>query len=226
MSRTVLLDVNGEEIYNSGIENKKKGKSYANKKSKENRPEGDFYCTPKSLIWVAEDIIKAEFKQPNCPAFFEPCSGNDSITEELRRMEYGVLTNDLYNKTALFNKNFLEINFSNWHFAKEIITNPPFSLWDEFVKKAKTFSPKFMFIGRLNYFGTQSRLEENIWKNLKAVYPFNRYVDYQTPYREDGLFHVGAMATAWFLWDMGYTGLPHIEILDVSKYAKLGNFKK
>ena len=108
---------------------------------------------------------------------------------------------------------------------KYVITNPPFSLWDKFVVKAKSHCKKFMFIGRLNYFGTNNRFQSGLWKNLKAVYPFNRYVDYQTPYREDGLFHVGAMATAWFLWDMKYIGEPKIRVLDIQKYAKLGNFK-
>jgi hypothetical protein len=58
------------------------------------------------------------------------------------------------------------------------------------------------------------------------VYPFNRYADYQTPARDDGLFHVGAMATAWFVWDMDYIGKPTIEVVDVQEYATLGNFNK
>ena len=80
-------------------------------------------------------------------------------------------------------------------------------------------------IGRLNYFGTCSRYQSGIWKNLKAIYCFNRYVDYRTPSRTDGLFCVGGMATAWFLWDKNYVGDPIIKILDVQRYAKLGNYK-
>ena len=82
-----------------------------------------------------------------------------------------------------------------------------------------------MMIGRLNYLGTQSRLNKWIWNNLKMILPFSRYVDYQTPYRDDGFFHVGAMATAWFLWDMDYYGKPTVEFIDVNKYAKLGNYR-
>ena len=33
------------------------GKAYANRKDKESRPEGDFYSTPKSLVWVAAGIM-------------------------------------------------------------------------------------------------------------------------------------------------------------------------
>ena len=85
-----------------------------------------------------------------------------------------------------------------------------------------------MFIGRLNYFGTNSRYRNDIWENLVGVFPFNQYVDYQTPYRDDGHFHVAAMATAWFLWDMDDKRChyyPPGHILDVQKYATLGAFK-
>jgi hypothetical protein len=194
-----------------------KGKSYANRLKKEDRPRGDFYSTPKSLIWVARDIIKKEFQGSG---ILEPCSGEDAISSALRKDYCLVATNDLYYPSDQ-NNDYLKRVWFNWY----IITNPPFSLWDEFVIKAKEHCKKFMFIGRLNYLGTASRLKNGIWNNLKAIYPFNRYVDYRTPYREDGLFHVGAMATAWFLWDMSYTGKPTIEILDVQKYAKLGNYK-
>jgi hypothetical protein len=83
-----------------------------------------------------------------------------------------------------------------------------------------------MFIGRLNYLSTNSRYKSNLWNNLKSIYIFNRYVDYQTEFRDDGLFNVGAMATGWFLWDMNYNGKPNIEFIDVQEYAKLGNYKK
>ena len=38
-----------------------KGKAFENRKKKEDRPEGDSYPTPKSLIWVAKDFIMDEF---------------------------------------------------------------------------------------------------------------------------------------------------------------------
>jgi len=194
----------------------KKGKAYAHKSGQR---QGDLYHTPKSLVWVAEDIIKDEF----LIQILEPCAGQKytPIVEALERINMTVDYNDLF---AFDGKDYLKDEFFIDY--NQIITNPPFSLWDEFVLKAKTHCNKFMFIGRLNYFGTQSRLEKGIWNNLKGIYPFSRYVDYQTPYRDDGLFHVGAMATAWFLWDMEYTGKLDFEILDVAKYAKLGAFKK
>jgi hypothetical protein len=190
------------------------GKAYANKKSKENRPEGDFYPTPISLLWVMNEVITAEFAR-HVPVL-EPCSGNEALAGELRGMGYAVRCNDLYRGGV----DYLGADFQE----KAVITNPPFSQWDDFVFKAKTHTDKCMFIGRLNYFGTASRLASGIWNELKAVYCFNRYVDYRTPPRADGNFCVGAMATGWFLWEREWQGSPTIHFLDVQKYATLGGF--
>ena len=203
-----------------------KGKAFANRKKKKDRPKGDFYSTPKSLVWVVKDIIKIEFNHHL--NILEPCCGKLAISEELKGYKYTVINNDLYSYNKfVYKSDYLKIDTKTvgMSFNKQVITNPPFSLWDEFVLKAKTHCKKFMFIGRLNYFGTYGRHEKGLWNNLKAVFPFNRYVDYRTPYREDGLFHVGSQATAWFLWDMDYVGLPIMKVLDVQKYAKLGAYK-
>jgi hypothetical protein len=197
------------------------GKAYAHKSG--NR-QGDMYHTPKSLIWVSKDIIRKEFTEE---AILEPCCGSGAISEELEKYGYSVLKNDLYTHDGVnMCTNFNYLN-QMWTFEKYIITNPPFTLWDEFVMKAKTHCEKFMFIGRLNYQSTQGRYNKCLWKNLKGVYPFTRYIDYQTPYRIDGKFHVGAMATAWFLWDMNYEGDTwEQKILDVSGYGTLGQYMR
>jgi len=189
------------------------GKAYANKKGKEDRPEGDFYPTPKSLVWVAEDMIKGELDKTQ--DVFEPCCGNGMISTEIAKWGYNVAENDLYHGGV----DYLNTPFS----YTQIITNPPFSLWDEFVVKAKKEANKVILIGRSNYFGTASRLANGIWKELKSVHFFNRYVDYRTPERDDGIFHVGAMATAWFVWEKGFHSPATINFLDVQPYAKLGN---
>jgi len=243
----------------------KKGKAYANKKKKEDRPIGDFYSTPVSLLKVASPLIISEFSPHSL--ILEPCSGEGAISNFLKS-SYVVETNDLYSEKATFHEDYLETSSFNGH--EQIITNPPFSLWDEFVLKAKTHCKKFMMIGRLNYFGSSGRdVSTNncdkcnyksdkfgycnkyskpvshvsdsqcvrkvrlrnsktsfIWGHLKKYYIFNRYVDYQTPYRKDGLFNVGAMPTAWFLWDMEYVGDPSSTILNVQPWAKLGQFNK
>jgi hypothetical protein len=188
------------------------GKAYANRKKIADRPDGDLYHTPKSLVW--ELLDRVELNNP-----WECACGDGAITEVLDDREISYRSSDLSLGT-----NFLECDSP---YAGDIFTNPPFSLWDAFVEKALNLSKrKVIMLGRTNYFGTQSRYESGIWEHLKEIYIFTRYVDYQTPKRDDGLFHVGALCTGWFIWDKEFLGTPTIDFIDVQKYAKLGAFKK
>lgn len=210
-----LLDALVEEY--TVISSPKLGKAYANRKPETDRPTGDFYPTPRSLVWEIKDVILDEFYQHEVT--LEPASGEGVLVEELNKLGYLTYANDLYRGGL----DYLTTNRFNGY--SQVFTNPPFSLWDSFVRKSKSHAERIMMIGRLNYLGTNSRSKDDTWKNLKSIYVFNRYVDYQTPSRTDGLFHVGAMATGWFLWDMSYSGDPTVHIVDVQKYAKLGGYK-
>lgn len=199
----------------------KKGKNYLSKKIKSDRPLGDFYHTPKSLVWKMESLIKKEFKG----LILEPCYGQKyhPIYDVLKYdFNLSVIGNDLYSTPKGFDYILENHLFKGFDY---IITNPPFSLWDAFILAAKSHCKKFMVLGRLNYLCTQKRLETNLFKNLAVIFPFSRYVDYRTKYRSDGLFNVGGLATAWFYFDMNYKGLPFISQLNVNQYAKLGQFK-
>ncbi len=82
-------------------------------------------------------------------------------------------------------------------------------------------------IGKTNFFGAYKRNKNGVWKHLKKVYVFNRQVDYRTPYRKDGHFHVGNLITGWFCFDLSWSKKYwHTEIMDIQKYATLGQFKK
>lgn len=197
------------------------GKSYAARLPEVKRPEGDFYETPLSLIWVIRDIILQEFDKKM--GILEPCSGIGGLAEQIQEMGFEVFTNDLYSGLAQSRHDYIKDDY--FSVFNQIITNFPFSKWDDCVIKAKKHCSKILTIGRMNYFGTYNRSHNGIWDNLKAVYVFNRYVDYRTPHRSDGLFYTGAMCTGWFLWDRQYKGDTIIKTVDVQKYAKLGTYK-
>ena len=188
-------------------------KAYANRKPQEQRPKNDLYHTPKSLIW---ELMKFEDLRNS----WECAAGHWAISNELFKKGLLSVASDL--ETI----DFLNDN-AKFPAVQTIITNPPFSLWDDFVFKAKEHNPeKIVMLGRTNYLGTYNRSKSGIWDELEYIYVFNRMVDYQTPFRKDGLFHVGALVTGWFVWNKGYTGEPKFKSLDVQKYAKLGAFKK
>jgi hypothetical protein len=185
--------------------------SHKARKKKDERPENDTYHTPFSLTWRLMEV-------EHLYSVLEPACGLGAISKPLTDAGISVIAKDIKD-----GEDFLKYN-SNKIF-ESIVTNPPFDLWDEFVIKAKELRPnKICFIGQTDYFSTYSRSTSGIWKNLKTVHIFNRKVDYRTPYREDGKFHVGAMTTGWFVWEKGYLDLPRFNFIDVQEYAKLGQF--
>ena len=190
------------------------GKAYANRKPVEERPESDFYATPISLVW---ELLENEPFSKEC-TIYEPADGEGNISKTLISKGYDVDVDDI--RTT--GKNFLECD-KKYNY---IITNPPFSLFDQFVEKAKDTSDKFAFIIKSNFFGAYKRHQNGIWKGLQTFHIFNRQVDYRTPFREDGLFHVGNLVTGRGVWDRNWKeDYFQTKILDVNKYAKLGQFK-
>jgi hypothetical protein len=188
------------------------GKAYSNRKKKSERPESDFYPTPFSLIWaLREQTDELDFSR----SLRDPCCGKHNIRDALAvKPRFNVSEDDL----SIDGYNFLKDNKK----YRCIFSNPPFSLFDEFVTHAKEVADKVIFTGRPDAFGAYQRNDAGLWKNLKAVYVFDRKVDYRTPYRTDGLFHVGAMVTCWLVWERGYIAKPTIGVLRVNRYAKLG----
>ncbi len=215
------------------------GSTYASRRSALNRPEGDFYATPASLAWSLLDnveipLIKAWEKKKRFlskpapkPVFVDPAVGDGALLRAFEARGFLGRGSDLYPAEGYLHRDFLEhpIGFNP---SREILCfNPPFSLFDEFITRAKEIAPYFITLGRVNFFGTHGRNRDGLWKNLKSVHVFDRMVDYRTPARDDGHFHLGALVTCWMVFDRTWTK-PYWEtsLLDVQDYATLGPFKE
>lgn len=105
----------------------------------------DFYPTPDYSFNVLLPFIPTKIN-----SFLEPCYGNGAI----------------YNKINCNNKYFCEIQPPfNKDYLKEkfdqkfdlIITNPPFSLAQEFLEKSLQESDLVFYLLRLNFLGSQKR---------------------------------------------------------------------
>ena len=193
-----------------------KGKAYANRKPLEERPEADFYSTPYCLTWkLLEQNLFDKSR-----TIYEPASGSGAISSQLRKAGFTVVEDDI--RTT--RKDFLECTERYPY----IITNPPFSLFDEFVLKAKEVSlGGFAMILKTNFFGAYNRSANGVWKHLKYVYIFDRQVDYRSPLRDDGLVHVGNLITGWGVWDMSWDeDYWQTKVVSVQEYCKLGGYKE
>lgn len=200
------------------------GKNYTARKPESERPKGDFYGTPISLLW---ELFKAENKQRYYYGdTLEPFCGKGNLSNEIKKhFNIGYINKRWYHTRTSFDLNYGEnrqdfLKYNRKH--ETIISNPPFSQFDDMVMHSKEVAQKIYLIGKTNFYGAFKRNERGVWKHLKKIYVFNRQVDYRTPYREDGCFHVGNLVTGWHCWDMSYNGLTTWEIMDVNKYATLG----
>lgn len=186
------------------------GKAYANRK-----PESDFYPTPKSLTWALSDLGVFNKNEH----VLDPACGDFAIVEALEDRGFKrVGGTDLK-----YGDDFLKCSRK----YPQGVMNPPFSLFDPFILKAQDTFEVFASIIKMNFFGAYQRNEAGIWRHLKHVYIFNRQVDYRTPQRNDGRFHVGNLVTAWGIWDMQWDlDFWRTTVLDVNRYATLGQFKE
>jgi hypothetical protein len=177
------------------------------------RKRSDFYETPYSMTG---QLLQREFFQIN-ESILEPACGNGAIIKVLEERGYKAEGHDL-----MQGYNFLEETKRYGY----IITNPPFSLAYEFIKKAKEIAKhKFAFLLPLNYLHGKQRFD-NIYEDkdypLSKVYIFTRYPMLGEELREDGKYRTGMMVYAWFIWEMLYDGNPIIKWIDNDEYVLRG----
>lgn len=182
-----------------------KGKNFScNNTGKRNA--SDFYQTPYCLT----DLLLT--KETLFGTVLEPACGNNAIVD---RLPYC---------TTYYDK---ETNFlCEREQYDTVITNPPFSLAYEFIKKAKQVAKeKIMLLLPLSYLHGKKRFD-NIWQDrefpLKKVYVFTRYPLLEDTIRQDGKHKTGMMVYAWFVWDKKHKGLPIVDWLNNNDFVIKG----
>ena len=164
------------------------GKNFSCNNVTGKRKKSDLYETAYCLTRLLLDKIKL------LGSILEPACGNGAIVKILDEYGYAkqVTAYDLETGT-----DFLD---ETRHFDS-IVTNPPFSLSDEFIAKAKEVSDEFYFLLPLSYLHGKARYD-NVYMDetypLRAVYIFTRYPMLGDELRADGKHRTGMMVYAWF----------------------------
>lgn len=165
------------------------------------RNPNDLYETPDYSVDSLLEVL--DLNKVN--SFLEPCKASGRI----------------YNKLNLFDKDYCEIdegrNYLTTIFPKKskdlIITNPPFSLAQEFLEKSLQEANSVWYLLRLNFLGSKKRVE--FWqKNL----PTHLLVLSKRPsFAGNG---TDATDYAWFGWDTSSICKlpPGIHVLDYKSY--------
>lgn len=145
------------------------------------RVDRDFYPTPTYTVRSLLDHM--DLTKVN--SFLEPCRGEDSIFKQVNVKEkyWAELSLGVDYLTTVFNKVDL------------IITNPPFTLAKEFLKKSLAESDCVCYLLRINYLG--SKIRKPFWKEIGT--PNKLLVLSKRPSFIKG--KTDATEYAWFCWD-------------------------
>jgi hypothetical protein len=143
--------------------------SSTNRKNAKERHVSDYYVTPVSVI---DDFLKQYIKDTGYSfsdkRVLDPCAGGDenntmSYPTALAKYVDYVKTIDIREDSlAEIKDNFLTIEQRLLREPDVIITNPPFNIALDIIKKSLDVVPvggKVIMLLRLNFFGSQSRKE-------------------------------------------------------------------
>lgn len=187
------------------------GTKLAGDNPKRGRVDNDYYATPFN---ATEAILnKVDLSSDS---ILEPAAGEGHIVKILKEHypHNEITANDLIERDSRFgisvNGNIDFLAYNPNHKFDTIITNPPFSLVQQFIEKALTLANHYVII-----FAKIQLLEGNDRRQMfdksppKYVYVFSKRVN---PLRngeeldEKGKPWASTMCFAWFVWEIGYTG--------------------
>jgi hypothetical protein len=186
-----------------------KGKCYS-MVDRGQRNKYDMYATPLGLVWSAGNIFKNLISEK--AKILEPCAGTGALIEGLD----SIIPNRIVPRDLLITgDDFYETKDKfDW-----IVTNPPYRNTERFIEKCYNVASQTMLLIPITHLQGVKRYEQQTYRHLKTMYVFNRMPMFRKDYHVDGLFTTGMQATAWFHFDIFYSGRPTIEFIDVQPYV-------
>lgn len=127
--------------------------------AKGNRRPNDFYPTPKECVYALVDEIYI----PRSARIWEPACGEGAIINALADKGY----NNTFGTDIQTGTDFLEENISD---ADMIITNPPFSLAEQFIRHASELQIPFAYLLKIQYWNSAKR--KKLFEDIPPSYIF------------------------------------------------------
>lgn len=175
----------------------------------EQRAAGDYYTTDPDAVEKLLNEIRPK------GVIWEPACGCGNISKVLEAHGYEVVSTDLYDRGyGTPGVDFLQTtklpDGCDW-----IITNPPYSLSDEFIKHAMDILPhggRYVALLNLSYLAGKKRFKE-IYREgyLDIVHVFSGRINCYKNNEPTG--HSSPVNYGWFVFqksDYGWCGLPQI----------------
>lgn len=150
------------------------------------RSDSDFYPTPPEVTKALMDFIQL----PKDMVIWEPACGEHHMSDVMKKMGYQVLESDIK-----YGDDFLSTPFKDCDW---IITNPPFSLSEDFIWKCHEYNKPFALLLKSQYWHAKKRLK--IFRETKPTYimPLTWRPDFCFKERGKGS---PLMDVIWVIWD-------------------------
>jgi hypothetical protein len=170
------------------------------------RPAMDFYPTPRRGI---TSLLEVEDFDGD---IWECACGDGAISKVLEVYQYTVISTDIEPRGYGTQQDFLSLTLPDL-LAPNIITNPPFTMAQEFAERAlKLGCTKLALLCKLAFLEGVSRSAWLETTPLKAVYVFKRRLKF-TRNGDENIKGGGMIAFAWFIWERGHALEPVIRWL-------------
>lgn len=179
------------------------------------REKDDFYATPPEATEALLAVEKFDGR------ILEPACGDGAISRVLESHGYHVTSTDLvergYGEAGL---DFLMLGYP--HSAPNIITNPPFKLANQFVRRAvEITSGKVAMLLKIAFLEGVERARLFQSTPLARVWVFSKRVTFKNTKRGE-VQGSGMMAFAWFVWDHSHSGAPALGWLHCDQTRQVG----
>lgn len=117
------------------------------------RRKNDFYPTPPEVVTALLDFLRL----PKEAVIWECAAGEGDMLETIRACGYG----ESFGTDILYGFDFLEApDTPDIHFVFDwIITNPPFALAEEFIRKAASLGKPFAFLVKSQFWHAKRRMK-------------------------------------------------------------------
>ena len=160
----------------------------------------DHYDTPSYTIRSL--LMNHDIQYPA----LEPCAGNMAIVDMLKTGEVYSVDIDT-NSHAIAHADYLRWDVNQQY--KTIITNPPFNIAIDIIKKALADvvdGGEVIMLLRLNFLGSQRR--RSFWEDhpCKKIHVLSKRPCFING-KSDSIEY------AWFIWERGYTGKTEIDVI-------------
>ena len=152
------------------------------------------YFTPTETIL---DFLAVQDVLDPCMSVWEPACGSGNISKALISKGYNVFSSDLYNYGyGMTGVDFLKVSKK----FDVIITNPPYSLAEQFIERSLEHASIVVMLLRLSFLEGQGRAR-GLWKHHP---PHRVYICGRRPsmYKVNhiGKKNGGFVAYAWYVW--------------------------